>query len=214
MCHSGENRGDRGKRTSDHSSQRNRQTSSSAAPSRQSRRMAVSTQYPCDICGQFYSRRDNLRAHQRVHSGEMPYECKYCGQRFRWLGAVRNHESNHARDGHTLPENQRLGSRSGSASTSSNPTSRERGRDSKRASSSSSRQRQVVHGERGRSGSSSHRGGASRQTQSGSRRSQTPGSYIDGPEIQGNNVIISDEAPLSSPILEEPWKYRVLDDDH
>lgn len=56
------------------------------------RRTSPNSNLQCDICGQFYSRRDNLRVHQRVHSGEKPYKCGQCGIRFRWLGALRTHE--------------------------------------------------------------------------------------------------------------------------
>lgn len=51
----------------------------------------------CDICHQRYSRRDNLRTHQRVHSGEKPFQCKYCNTPFRWVSALRNHEALHTR---------------------------------------------------------------------------------------------------------------------
>lgn len=51
----------------------------------------------CEICHQRYSRRDNLRTHQRVHSGEKPFQCKYCNTPFRWVSALRNHEALHTR---------------------------------------------------------------------------------------------------------------------
>lgn len=56
----------------------------------------------CKVCGRVYSRRDNLLAHQRVHTGAKPYECNTCGKRFRWQSALRNHEGAHQRRG-TFP---------------------------------------------------------------------------------------------------------------
>lgn len=53
----------------------------------------------CKTCGRVYSRRDNLAAHQRVHTGEKPYTCGTCGKRFRWQSALRNHEGAHLRRG-------------------------------------------------------------------------------------------------------------------
>lgn len=61
------------------------------------RRKSASSTFPCDICGELYSRLDNLRVHQRMHSGEMPFKCKFCSRPFRWAGALRSHEANHAR---------------------------------------------------------------------------------------------------------------------
>lgn len=48
----------------------------------------------CPVCSQTYSRKDNLRAHMRIHSGERPYQCKQCSNAFRWLGALRKHVAN------------------------------------------------------------------------------------------------------------------------
>lgn len=68
------------------------------------RRISPNSKLLCEICNQAYSRRDNLRVHQRMHSGETPFKCHFCGQRFRWVGAFRIHEKNHIRDGHTVPQ--------------------------------------------------------------------------------------------------------------
>eukprot|EP00178_Gracilaria_changii_P018940 TRINITY_DN54_c0_g1_i1.p1 TRINITY_DN54_c0_g1~~TRINITY_DN54_c0_g1_i1.p1 ORF type:complete len:342 (+),score=96.45 TRINITY_DN54_c0_g1_i1:11369-12394(+) len=84
-----------------------------AARARRGRRTAPNSNLQCHICLQFYSRRDNLRVHQRVHTGERPFSCRYCSQPFRWQGALKNHESIHVRNGDVpLPDTSRAGASS------------------------------------------------------------------------------------------------------
>lgn len=49
----------------------------------------------CKTCHKKFSRSDNLRTHQRIHTGEMPFPCRFCGQKFRWVSARSNHEDLH-----------------------------------------------------------------------------------------------------------------------
>ncbi|KAG5827294.1 hypothetical protein H9Q74_002639 [Fusarium xylarioides] len=54
--------------------------------------------HKCDICGQAFTRVDNLTKHKRTHTGEKPYKCDICGQAFTRVEGLHNHKRTHTRE--------------------------------------------------------------------------------------------------------------------
>lgn len=53
--------------------------------------------HPCPYegCGRSFSKKWNLHAHERVHTGIKPFECRHgCGQWYMWMSSRKGHEEN------------------------------------------------------------------------------------------------------------------------
>ena len=44
--------------------------------------MARTGSYPCSQCGRAFKELSTLQNHERIHSGERPFECETCGKQF------------------------------------------------------------------------------------------------------------------------------------
>ena len=51
--------------------------------------------FECKQCGKCFHQAEQLRIHERVHTGEKPFECKHCGKCFSQAGNLRKHEILH-----------------------------------------------------------------------------------------------------------------------
>uniref|UniRef100_A0AAR2JPN9 C2H2-type domain-containing protein n=1 Tax=Pygocentrus nattereri TaxID=42514 RepID=A0AAR2JPN9_PYGNA len=45
----------------------------------------------CLVCGKYFSSSTHMKVHQRVHSGERPYQCHFCGNNFKQNGHLQTH---------------------------------------------------------------------------------------------------------------------------
>ena len=56
--------------------------------------------YECktETCQKRFSRIDTLKVHERIHTGEMPFECKTCEKRFNQQINLKIHERIHTEE--------------------------------------------------------------------------------------------------------------------
>lgn len=66
---------------------------STSLKSKQSENKVYSCVY--EGCGRSFSKKWNLHAHERVHTGIKPFECRHgCGQWYMWMSSRKGHEEN------------------------------------------------------------------------------------------------------------------------
>jgi uncharacterized Zn-finger protein len=53
----------------------------------------------CEICGQYFNRKDGLKKHMMTHTAIKPYACKTCGKMFACPQGVTQHMRTHSTEG-------------------------------------------------------------------------------------------------------------------
>merc|ERR1719153_76005 len=51
--------------------------------------------YPCSHCGKEFTKKANMKVHERIHTGEKPYMCNVCGQTFGGASNLYHHKKKH-----------------------------------------------------------------------------------------------------------------------
>jgi hypothetical protein len=49
------------------------------------------SRFRCDICEKDFKRKENLKCHMRIHTGDLPFECPKCKKRYRFRSGFKIH---------------------------------------------------------------------------------------------------------------------------
>lgn len=62
---------------------------------------------PYDDCKRAFSKKWNLQAHERLHTGALPFECRLgCGQFYMWMSSRKGHEQNKCKFSRRISEQE------------------------------------------------------------------------------------------------------------
>ncbi|XP_038837469.1 DNA damage-responsive transcriptional repressor RPH1-like [Salvelinus namaycush] len=56
---------------------------------------AKEKRFPCSFCGKAFSFPNQVKIHQRMHTGEKPFGCHLCGDSFSYLSSLKRHQRVH-----------------------------------------------------------------------------------------------------------------------
>ncbi|GAA5934995.1 uncharacterized protein JCM15063_003123 [Sporobolomyces koalae] len=78
-------------------SERSKTTQATIDAAKRRRNANAVAKFVCELCGETFTRRYNLRGHQRAHNGEKPYKCSYegCDKAFARAHDCKRHELLH-----------------------------------------------------------------------------------------------------------------------